>query len=52
MRYEVPTLCNGILGGLVGITAGCNDVEPWAAIIIGIVSGFFYIFGCFFLDKF
>jgi len=36
---------NGVLGGLVAITAGCANVNTTGAIIIGIVSGFVLVFG-------
>jgi len=37
--HDVAGLCNGILGGLVGITAGCSNVDPSLAALIGIISG-------------
>jgi Amt family ammonium transporter len=30
------------LSGLVGITAGCGSFQPWAAFIVGILSGIIY----------
>ena len=37
-------MCNGILAGLVAITAPCNNVTDWAAFIIGFIAAFVYIF--------
>mmetsp|Transcript_7350 Transcript_7350/g.13495 ORF Transcript_7350/g.13495 Transcript_7350/m.13495 type:complete len:510 (+) Transcript_7350:227-1756(+) len=42
--YDITMCMNGALSGLVGITAGCSVVEPWAAFVIGIVAGWTYIF--------
>jgi len=40
-RHKVLTIVvNGILGGLVGITAGCAYVGTYAALIIGVTSVF------------
>jgi Amt family ammonium transporter len=40
--YDPSTICNGILAGLVGITASCATVEPEAAVFIGLISSLLY----------
>ena len=53
-RYGKPDIsmsCNGMLAGLVAITAPCAFVAPWAAAVIGIVAGFLVCYGVWFFDH-
>jgi len=38
-RWDIGMLINGILAGLVAITASCAWVEGWASIVIGFIGG-------------
>ena len=49
--WDLLSVCNGLLAGLVSITAGCSVVDPWAAIIIGLVGAFVFNYSCKLLEK-
>jgi Amt family ammonium transporter len=47
-----PTMmCNGIVAGLVAVSAACAFVEPWAALLIGAIAGVLVIVSVMFWDK-
>jgi Amt family ammonium transporter len=50
-KYDMGFVINGALGGLVGITAPCATVEPWAAVIIGSVAALIVMAGIRLLDQ-
>ncbi|MCH7524232.1 MAG: ammonium transporter [Bacteroidetes bacterium] len=54
IRYknlDLTMFLNGILGGLVGITAGADQMSPTDAILIGSIAGAIIVFAVAFIDK-
>ncbi len=54
LRYRKPDVSmtyNAALAGLVGITAGCDAVNPLGAAVIGLLCGVVIVFAVEFFDK-
>ncbi|NJN24631.1 MAG: ammonium transporter [Cyclobacteriaceae bacterium] len=50
-RLDLGMVLNGILAGLVGITAGADQMSPNEAMIIGLVCGIVVVFSAIGMDK-
>ncbi|MBE9203555.1 ammonium transporter [Synechocystis salina LEGE 06099] len=50
-KPDLTMVINGVLAGLVGITAGCAGVSFWGAVIIGGIAGILVVYSVAFFDK-
>lgn len=50
-NLDLTMFLNGILGGLVGITAGADKMSPTDAILIGAIAGSMIVFAVSLVDK-
>jgi len=51
MKPDPSMMCNGMLAGLVAITAPCAFVDTWAACVIGAIAGVLVVVSVFFWDR-
>lgn len=50
-RFDLGMVLNGILAGLVGITAGADQMSANEAMLIGLIAGILVVYSVIFLDK-
>jgi Amt family ammonium transporter len=50
-KPDLSMSINGILAGLVGVTAGCNSMPYWAAALTGAIAGILVVFAVGFFDS-
>ncbi len=50
-KPDIAFTINGMIAGLVAITAPCGSVDPWAAVIIGAIGGVISYFGYLFNEN-
>jgi Amt family ammonium transporter len=50
-KPDLSMCLNGMLAGLVGITAGADAISPWESVLVGALSGLIVVFSVLFFDK-
>ncbi len=50
-KPDLSMALNGILAGLVGITAGADQMAMWSSILIGVIAGAIVVFSVVFFDR-
>jgi Amt family ammonium transporter len=50
-KPDIAMACNGLLGGLVAITAACAFVGPAAAVLIGVIAGLIVVAAVIVLER-
>lgn len=51
VRMDFQALTNGILAGLVAVTASCASIQPWAAVLTGMIGSVTYSTACLVMNK-
>jgi ammonium transporter, Amt family len=49
---DLVSAMNGVLSGLVAVTAGCATMDLWASLVTGTIAGWLYLIGSYGLVRF
>lgn len=50
-KPDLSMALNGILAGLVGITAGADQISPAMSVVVGLIAGIIVVFAILFFDR-
>jgi len=50
-KPDITMILNGMLAGLVGITAGADTISPWNSIVVGGIAGILVVFAVIRFDR-